>query len=54
MWLGGRGGGGGGGQLLPEGWHFICHGEGGGGLLAPTPKAMLDDPRLHGIYLDLS
>ena len=25
------GGGGGGGQLLPEGWHFICHGGGGGG-----------------------
>ena len=45
----------GGGQLLPEGWHFICHGGGGGGGEAgpPTPKAMLD-PGLHGIYLDLS
>ena len=51
VWLGG---GGGGGQLLPEGWHFICHGGGwGGGQLAPTPKAMLD-PGLHGTYLDLS
>ena len=46
---------GGGGQLLPDGWHFICHGGGGGGKLAPhpTPKAMLD-LGLHGIYLDLS
>ena len=26
---------------------------GGGGQLAPTPKAMLD-PGLHGTYLDLS
>ena len=47
------GGGGGGGQLLPEGWHFICHGGGGGEAGPPTPKAMLD-PGLHGIYLDLS
>ena len=45
--------GGGGGQLLPEGWHFICHGGGGGEAGPPTPKAMLD-PGLHGIYLDLS
>ena len=52
VWLGG-GGGGGGGQLLPEGWHFICHGGGGGEAGPPTPKAMLD-PGLHGIYLDLS
>ena len=50
VWLGG---GGGGGQLLPEGWHFICHGGGGGEAGPPTPKAMLD-PGLHGIYLDLS
>ena len=42
-----------GGQLLPEGWHFICHGGGGGEAGPPTPKAMLD-PGLHGIYLDLS
>ena len=49
----GWGGGGGGGQLLPEGWHFICHGGGGGEAGPPTPKAMLD-PGLHGIYLDLS
>ena len=28
-------------------------GGGGGGQLAPTPKAMLD-PGLHGTYLDLS
>ena len=48
---GGGGGGGGGGQLLPEGWHFICHGGGGGEAGPPTPKAMLD-PGLHGIYLD--
>ena len=48
VWLGG-----GGGQLLPEGWHFICHGGGGGEAGPPTPKAMLD-PGLHGIYLDLS
>ena len=29
--------GGGGGQLLPEGWHFICHGGGGGKLPPPPP-----------------
>ena len=34
VWLGG---GGGGGQLLPEGWHFICHG-GGGGSWPPHPQ----------------
>ena len=30
----------GGGQLLPEGWHFICHG-GGGGELPPPPRLCL-------------
>ena len=35
VWLRGRGGGGG--QLLPEGWHFICHG-GGGGAAGPLPQ----------------
>ena len=56
MWLGG--GRGGGVQLLPEGWHFICHGGGRGEAgpppppPPPTPKAMLD-LGLHGIYLEL-
>ena len=47
---GGGGGGGGGGNCCQRG----AMGEwGGGGQLAPTPKAMLD-PGLHGTYLDLS
>ena len=47
--------GGGGGSIAARGVAFhMPWGRGGGGLLAPTPKAMLDDPRLHGIYLDLS
>ena len=33
--------GGGGGQLLPDGWHFICHGGGGGGSWPPTPPPRL-------------
>ena len=34
---------GGGGQLLPEGWHFICHGGGGGGggCWPPPPRLCL-------------
>ena len=52
VWLGG--GGGGGVNCCQRGGISYAMGEGGGGLLAPTPKAMLDDPRLHGIYLDLS
>ena len=41
-------------QLLPEGWHFICHGGGGQPAAShgPTSKAMLD-LGLHGTYLDL-
>ena len=47
---GGGGGGGGGGNCCQRG----AMGEwGGGGQLAPTPKAMLD-PGLHDTYLDLS
>ena len=53
MWLGG-GGGGGRVNCCQRGGISYAMGEGGGELLAPTPKAMLDDPGLHGIYLDLS
>ena len=51
--MAGGGGGGGGVNCCQRGGISYAMGE-GGGLLAPTPKAMLDDPRLHGIYLDLS
>ena len=44
-------GGGGGGNCCQRGAMGEC--GGGGGQLAPTPKAMLD-PGLHGTYLDLS
>ena len=40
---------GGGGSIAARGVAFhMPWGRGGGGLLAPTPKAMLDDPRLVG------
>ena len=46
MWLGG-----GGAAIAARGVPWGS--GGGGGQLAPTPKAMLD-PGLHGTYLDLS
>ena len=46
MWLGG------GAAIAARGVPWGS-GGGGGGQLAPTPKAMLD-PGLHGTYLDLS